>query len=174
MRSRRPGPDDANEYYFTYIDKAPDGDILEQLASQMVDTRAMLDSLTEEQAGYRYEPGKWSVKEVLGHVADAERVFAYRALSFSRGDAGPIPGMDQNEWSAGAGHDALSLGEVVADLVAVRASTVALFKNLSEEQWHRRGNASGFDFQAGAIAWIIAGHELHHRGVLVERYGLEG
>jgi uncharacterized damage-inducible protein DinB len=174
MRTQRPTRDDANEYYFTYIDKAPDGDIVEQLATQMVETRAMLDSLSEERAGYRYEPGKWSVKEVLGHVADAERVFAYRALAFSRGDAGPIPGMDQDEWSAGAGHDDLSFGEVMADLVAVRAGTVSLFRALTDEQWKLRGTASGFEFQAGAIAWIIAGHELHHRGVLVDRYRISG
>ncbi|MFQ5526462.1 MAG: DinB family protein [Thermoanaerobaculia bacterium] len=172
MRSRRPTPDDAADYYFTYIDKVPDGDVVEQLAAQLVETRAMLDSLTEERGAHRYEPGKWSVKEVLGHVADAERVFAYRALAFSRGDAQPIPGMDQDEWTEGAGFGGRPVAEVVANLVAVRQSTVTLFRSLSEEQWLRRGIASNVEFQAGAIAWIIAGHELHHRAVLVDRYGI--
>lgn len=174
MRSQRPTPDQANEYYFTYIDKVPDGDVVEQLAHQIIETRALLDSMSEEQGRHRYESGKWSVKEVLGHLADVERVFAYRALAFSRGDTQPIPGMDQDRWiDAGGFHD-LPVAEVVADLVAVRSSTLTLFGAFSDEQWCRRGTASDVEFQAGAIAWIIAGHELHHRGVLVDRYGLGG
>ncbi len=172
MRTRRPTPADANEYYFTYIGKVLDGDVVERLASQIADTRAMLDSVSEEQASYRYASGKWSVKEVLGHLADTERVFAYRALAFSRGDTEPIPGMDQDKWNAAAGFDELPVGEIVGQLAAIRAASVSLFRSLTDEQWRRRGTASGFEFQAGAIAWIIAGHELHHRGVLIERYGL--
>jgi len=172
MRVQRPARADVSDDYLAYIDRVPDGDIIARLASQIVDTRAMLDSLTEDRAALSYAPGKWSVREVLGHIVDTERVFAYRALAFSRADRQPIPGMDQDAWAAAAGYDGLALPEILANLVAVRAATVTLFRALTDEQWRRRGIASGFEFQAGAIAWIIAGHELHHRGVLVERYGL--
>lgn len=173
MRDRRPTTAEAAEFYFTYIDKVPDGDVVEGLERQMVETRALLASVDEERALYRYEPGKWSVKQVVGHLADTERVFAYRALACSRGDAQPIPGMDQEEWMAGARFDELPWVAVQADLVAVRQSTLTLFRGLSEEQWLRRGTAWGVEFQAGAVAWFIAGHELHHLGVLAERYGIE-
>lgn len=172
MRTQRPTTAEAADYYFTYIGKVPDGDVLEQLANQIVETQALLGTVGEERAGYRYEPGKWSIKQVVGHLADTERVFAYRALSFSRGDQGPIPGMDQDRWIEGGRFDELSLASIVEDLVAIRGSTLTLFRGFSEEQWNRTGTASDLPFQAGAIAWIIAGHELHHRGVLETLYGV--
>ena len=174
MRTERPTTAEVAEYYFTYIDKVPDGDVVERLEEQIVDTRALLEPVDEEHAGFRYQDGKWSVKQVVGHVADAERVFAYRALAFSRGDAQAIPGMDQELWMNRSRFDELPFTLVLADLVAIRASTVTLFRGLSEEQWRSRGTASDVEFQAGAIAWIIAGHELHHRGVLERLYGLGG
>ena len=172
MRSQRPTTAEADDFYFTYIDKVPNGDIVSRLESQFVETRSLLSSVDEERAGHRYQPGKWSVKQVVGHIADTERVFAYRALSFSRGDGSPIPGMDQDHWMEGARFDEMPLAAIVEDLAAIRASTLTLFRGFSQEQWLRRGTASGFRFQAGAISWIIAGHELHHRGVLEERYGI--
>lgn len=172
MRTRRPTSSEANDYYFTYIDKVPDGDVVIRLRQQIIETQELLESVSDEQGDFRYASGKWSVKEVLGHLADTERVFTYRALAFSRGDATPIPGMDQDDWITGGRFDDLSIEEVVGDLVAVRGATSTLFEGLSDEQWQRRGVASGFEFQVGAIAWIVAGHELHHRGVLVERYGV--
>lgn len=174
MRQQRPTTADADRYYFTYIDKVPDGDVLEQLAGQITETRDLLDSVDERRAGHRYAPGKWSVKEVIGHLVDTERVFAYRALSFSRGAPEPIPGMDQDRWIDGARFDELPLAEIVTDLCAVRASTLTLFRGFSERQWQRTGTASNLPFRVGAIAWIIAGHELHHRGVLETSYGLGG
>lgn len=172
MTSQRPSPNDAADYYFTYINRVPDGNVIERLASQIVQTAELTGSISEDQASYRYQPDRWSVKEVLGHVADAERVFAYRALAFSRGDEQPIPGMEQDQWMDAARFDEQSIAEVVADLVAIRQSTVTLFRGFSPTQWRRRGLASDVEFQAGAIAWIIAGHELHHRAVLEKRYGL--
>jgi len=171
MRNR-PAAGEAAEVYFPYIDRVPDGDVLEHLARQIAETRALLGSLDEERAAFRYRPGKWSVKQVLGHLADAERVFAYRALAFSRGDRQSIPGMDQDAWMRAARFDEQSFAAVLADLVAVREGTLTLFRGLSDEQWRRRGTASGVEFQVGAMAWIIAGHELHHRGLLEERYGM--
>ncbi len=171
MRNR-PTAAEAAEYYFTYIDKVPDGDVVEHLANQIVETRALLASVDKERADFRYQPDKWSVKQVVGHVADAERVFAYRALAFSRGDDQGIPGMDQETWMNASRFDEQPFSAVLADLIAVRQGTLTLFQGLSDEQWRRRGTASDLEFQAGAIAWIIAGHELHHRGVLEERYGV--
>lgn len=172
MRTQRPTTAEVAEYYFAYIGKVPDGDVITHLASQIVETRSLLDGVDEERARHRYQPGKWSVKQVVGHLADTERVFAYRALSFSRGDQGPIPGMNQDAWIEGARFDELPLAAIVEDLVAIRASTLTLFRGFSEQQWRRPGTASGLPFQAGAIAWIIAGHELHHRGVLETLYGV--
>lgn len=174
MRSQRPSAAQAAQYYFTYIDKVPEGDVVEHLEKQIVETCALLGSIDEERASFRYQPDKWSVKQVVGHVADAERVFAYRALAFSRGDEQAIPGMDQELWIDASRFDELPFSTVLADLVAVRESTLTLFRSLSEKQWQRRGTASEMEFQTGAIAWIIAGHELHHRGVLDERYGIGG
>ncbi|MCP4202256.1 MAG: DinB family protein [bacterium] len=174
MRSQRPSTAEAAEYYFTYIDRVPDGDVVEHLEKQIVETRALLSSVDEELAGFRYQADKWSVKQVVGHVADAERVFVYRALAFSRGDRQAIPGMDQDLWMKASRFDELPFSAVSNDLVAIRASTVTLFRGLSEAQWQHRGTASEMEFQTGAIAWIIAGHELHHRGVLEERYGIGG
>lgn len=172
MRDKRPTQADADQFYFTYIDKVPDGDVVEQLAKQMPKTRELLSGVDEKKASYRYEQQKWSVKQVLGHLADTERMFSFRALAFSRGDSQALPGMDQDAWIAGARFDELSLADIVADLTAIRAATCTLFKGLSDEQWQRRGSASGFEVQVGALAWIIAGHELHHRLVLEDRYGL--
>ncbi len=172
MRTRRPTAAETNEYYFTYIDRVPDGDVVEQLEKQIVETRAILEPLDEPRAGFRYQSDKWSVKQVVGHVADCERVFAYRALAFSRGDLQAIPGMDQEIWMNGSRFDEQPFSAVLADLVAIRKSTVTLFRALSDKQWQSRGTASEVGFQTGAIAWIIAGHELHHRGVLEERYDI--
>ncbi len=172
MRTQRPTAAEAAEYYFTYIGKVPDGDVLEHLEKQIVETRAVLDSVDETQASFRYQADKWSVKQVVGHLADTERVFAYRALAFSRGDPQAIPGMEQDRWMEAARFDELPLSVILADLAAVRESTLTLFRGFSREQWLRRGIASDLPFQAGAIAWIIAGHELHHRGVLEDRYGI--
>lgn len=174
MRDQRPTTAEAAEYYFTYIGKVPDGDVLERLEQQIIATRALLEPVTEERAGFRYQPDKWSLRQVVGHVADTERVFAYRALAFSRGDRQAIPGMDQDGWIEASRFDELSLSEIVADLVAIRAGTLTLFRGFSDGQWQCRGTASEMEFQAGAIAWIIAGHELHHRAVLEERYGIGG
>ncbi len=174
MRTQRPTTAEAAEFYFTYIGKVPDGDVVEQLEKQIVETRALLDSVDEKQASFRYQPGKWSVRQVVGHLADTERVFAYRALAFSRGDPQAIPGMEQDRWIRAARFDQLPLSAILADLVTVREATLTLFRSLSDEQWNRRGIASDVEFQAGAIAWIIAGHELHHRQVLQQSYGIDG
>ncbi len=173
MHATRPTPNDADAFYFTYIDQAPDGNVVELLDRQLDDTLALVAPLDEEGALYRYQPGKWSIKQVLGHLADAERVFSYRALAFSRGDTQPIPGMDQDVWIGGSRFDEIPVADLAAELRAVRHATVALLGSLSEDQWLRRGVASDCEIQVGALPWIIAGHEIHHRRVLADRYSLE-
>ncbi len=157
-------------YYKPYVALVPAGDVLATLESQLTDTVAVLDAIGEDRAGYRYAPGKWSVREMLGHVADTERVFAYRALCAARGETRALPGFDENAWVAGADFDRRTLNSLMGELTAVRRSTLALFRNLPEEALARRVVANGAPMTARAVAWIIAGHELHHRRVLQERY----
>jgi len=121
---------------------------------------------------HRYAPGKWSVKEVVGHVTDAERVFGYRALRIARADTTPMPGFDENAWVPAANFDRRSMPELVAGYQAVRAATVALFSSFDEEALTRRGTANDQEVSVRALAHIMAGHELHHMTILRERYGL--
>ena len=168
--SRRPGDDEVPEYYRRYTALVPDGDIAAILATQLDETAALVDGLSEEQARHRYAPGKWSIKEVLGHIADSERVFAYRLLRFGRGDATPLPGFDENHYAPAGHFDDRELGDIVGELRAIRAATVALLRGLPDGALDRRGEASGVEIGARALPWIIAGHELHHRTLLRERY----
>ena len=157
-------------YYAAYVTLVPAGDVLATLESQLADTVALLDEVGEDRAGHRYAPGKWSVRELVGHVIDTERVFGYRALCAARGDAAALPGFDENAWVAGADFDLRTLNSLMGELTAVRRATLALFRNLDDEALTRRVVANGSPVTARALAWITAGHELHHRQVLRERY----
>ena len=165
----RPTSDEHPAFFATYIDKVPDGDVLERLAAQPGERGALWD-LDEARAMHRYEPGKWSLKKVLGHITDTERVLAYRLLRFARGDATPLPGFDQDILVAGAGSDAVPLPQLLKEFEAVRAATLALLSSLPPEAAARSGEAEGRAITAGALAWTIAGHEIHHQGVIRERY----
>lgn len=171
-RVSRPDPSEYFEYYGKYIALVKGDDVHSALAAQRGETAALLSGLTEAQAAHRYAPGKWSVKEMMVHVADVERVFAYRALRFARADKTALPGFDENEWAPWTGADARPLSEIAAELDAVRTATLALFDSLSPEAYARGGDANGRHITVRALAWIIAGHELHHRAVLRERYGI--
>ena len=168
----RPSPGDHAEYLGAYVALVPDGPILETLATQIEETAALLTAAGEERGDHRYAPGKWSVKEVVAHLADTERVFAYRALRFGRGDATPLPGFEQDDWVPSAACGERSLAGLVAELRQVRAASLALFGGFVEEAWARRGTAAAAGIVVSAFPWIIAGHELHHRRVLSERYGV--
>jgi len=157
-------------YYGRYIDKVPDGDLLRTLEDQGRETQAVLARLSEAKALHRYAPGKWSVKEVIGHVTDTERVYSYRALRFARGDATALPGFDENAWVPAGSFDARSLADLAAELDAVRRATLTLFRGLDAAALARRGTASDNAVSVRAIAWIIAGHERHHVALLHERY----
>ena len=163
-------PSEYEPFYQTYVGLVPEGEISEILSSQIADTLGLLDSVPAELEVYRYEPGKWSLREVVGHVIDAERVFSFRALAFARGDSAPLPGMDQLQYAEGSDAGERPLAELVAELAAVRAATVALFRSFSADAWSRRGIASGCSFTVRSFSFIIAGHELHHRAGLEKNY----
>jgi hypothetical protein len=164
---------DATEYlsyYGKYIQLVPEGHVLDTLERQIGDTIALLRTVDAERAGYRYAPGKWSVREVIGHLTDTERVFAYRALRFARNDQTPLPGFDENTFVANSNYDRRPLADVAEEMETVRTATVCLFRSLPSEALTRRGTANNAEMSVRAVAWILAGHELHHVGLLKERY----
>jgi uncharacterized damage-inducible protein DinB len=166
----RPASGEYPAPFEAYVSKVPPGDVFPLLARSLEETLAPVVALTDAEADYRYAPGKWSVKEILGHLADSERVFAYRAMSFARGEQQPLPGFDENAYAAASKASARPLDALVAELRAVRAATLALFGGLDAEELARRGTANGRLCTAGALAAVIVGHERHHAGVLAERY----
>lgn len=173
MSATAPTRPEANEYatyYERYISLVPEADLVETLERQGAETLALLRGLSEEKGAHRYEPGKWSIKQLVGHVSDGERIFSYRALAFARGDGQSLPGMEQDEWMAGADFDARTLSELIDEFEIVRAATLHLLRHLSPEAWMRRGTASDSEITVRALAYIIAGHETHHVQVLRERY----
>ncbi len=170
--SIRPQPDEHAGFFSRYIDRVPDGDILATLESQGNATQKLLASIGEEKAGYRYAPDKWSIKQVIGHVADGERVFSYRLLAIARGEKQSLPGFEENEYVEAANFDVRSLAELAEGLAATRHATLVLLRSLDEEAWNRRGVANNNPLSVRAIAWLTAGHERHHLSVLRERYGI--
>jgi hypothetical protein len=168
----RPEPPEYAPFYASYIARVPPGDLIEILGLQGALTQRLLAPLDETHALHRYAPGKWSVKEVLGHLADAERVFAYRALRFARADETPLPGFDEQKWVPAGGFDRRPLPALLAELAAVRAATRAQFTGFDAAAWLRRGTANNNPVSVRALGAIIAGHELHHVAILRERYGV--
>jgi uncharacterized damage-inducible protein DinB len=166
----RPGTDEYAPYYGTYIGKVPDGDLRSMLSAQLAETLALIRSIPEARGGHRYAPDKWSIKGVLGHLADSERIFSYRALRIARGDATPLPGFEQDDYVPAGGFDDRTLRDLAEELAAVRQATSHLFAHLDPAALERRGTASGKPISVRALAYIIAGHELHHVGILKTRY----
>ena len=148
----------------------PDGDVISTLTTQMSETQALLGALPASVATYRYAPEKWSVNEVIGHLIDSERIFAARALRFARNDPAPLPGFEQDDYVRNSTFDAYPLSELASELEIVRQSTIFLFRHIDEQAWTRRGVANNAEVSVRALAYIIAGHELHHREVLRSRY----
>jgi uncharacterized damage-inducible protein DinB len=166
----RPEPSEYLAYYETYISKVPKGSLLTVLEDQRRETQELLAGLSDAEALHRYAPGKWSIKEVVGHLMDSERVFCYRALGFGRADANPLPGFDEKAWVPAGRFDARSLKDLAAEFDAVRRATIALFAGLDADALARRGTANNYPITVRALAWIIAGHERHHVAILRERY----
>ena len=170
---KRPDPTEHAPYYGRYVDLVPQGDICALLEQQIGDTRKLVGGLDEARAAHRYAPGKWSIKQVVGHLSDTERIMACRALRFSRSDATPVPGFDENTYSEHAASDERSLKDLLAEFGAVRAATVALFRGMNEGMTACRGVANNHEVSVRALAHIIAGHERHHVAILKERYGVK-
>lgn len=167
---QRPGTDEFAAFYANYVAGVPDGDIVDLLARQAREFEALLGGLSAERAEYRYAADKWTVKEVVGHVTDTERIFAYRALRISRGDATPLAGFDQDRYVVSAQFGRRTLGDLLAEFQTVRASTVSLYRAMTDEESRRAGSANAVPVTARALAYIAAGHELHHARILRERY----
>ena len=165
----RPEPGEYAPYYDRYISLIPGTDILGTLDSQRRQMLLLLSGRDDADGDFRYAPDKWTAKQVLGHVCDTERIFAYRALRFSRGDSTPIEGFEQDDYVRN-GPFTRPLAELIEDYIAVRRATLSLFRNLDEAAWTRRGVANKNEVTVRALAYITAGHELHHRRILEEKY----
>jgi hypothetical protein len=169
-RSERPGVDEHAPYYSAYTAEAPGGDLVAALEKQATDVAALIKGVPEARGGHRYAEGKWSIREVIGHITDSERVFAYRLMRFARGDATALPSFDENLIVKGSDADARTLADLGEEFAAVRRATVTLVRPMQDAQMARRGTASGKEISARALAWIIAGHAQHHMKVLRVRY----
>jgi hypothetical protein len=168
--SVRPDRTEAAEYYFTYIDQVPDGDICEQLEAQLGEVRQLASGITESQSLHRYAPGKWSIRDVMNHLADCERLFVARAFWFARGFTSPLPSFDQEIAVSAARADARDWADLVAEFGVIRAGTIAFFRSLPEDSWSRRGIASDNPFTVRALAYMCVGHVIHHTAILRQRY----
>lgn len=165
-----PQPQEAAQYYSRYIDRARTEDILGLLETQLGEVLPILQGISEEKSLHRYGPDKWSIRQVLNHVNDTERVFLFRAYWFARGFGSPLPGMDQDVAAAAAGADGVTWASHLDELRSVRQATLTFFRNLPAEAWTRGGIASDNPFTVNALAYILAGHVSHHMAVLQERY----
>jgi hypothetical protein len=171
MTIARPDRSEAADYYFTDIDRVPQGaDILDLLRTQLPETLALLEGISDEQSLHRYAPGKWSIREVVSHLNDTERMFVFRALWFARGLEGALPSFDQDVALAGAYAEERPWREHIDEFRAVRTASLAFFEHLREDAWSRQGIASGNPFTVRALGYITAGHVTHHAIILRERY----
>ena len=166
----RPEPGEYNPYYERYISLVAGSDILATLDTQRRQTMLLLSGRDESDGDSRYAPDKWNAKEVLGHVCDTERIFAYRALRIARGDQTPIEGYEQDDYVRNGPFAREPLAEIVEDYIAVRRATLTLLRNLDQAAWMRRGVANKNEVTVRALAYLIAGHELHHRRILEQKY----
>lgn len=170
--SSRPGADEHAPFYASYVALVPDGDVTRTLAGQGEGFMRLLKDIGDGKAAFAYAAGKWTIKEVVLHVTDAERIFAYRVLRMARGDATPLASFDENAYAPMSGANDRPLDTLLGEFAAVRGATLVLLRGIPEEAWVRRGVASGKDVSVRALAWIAAGHAMHHERILRERYGL--
>jgi hypothetical protein len=166
----RPQPGEYASYYQRYVDLATEDDIVAALDAQSHETSTLLGGIAEQQAAHRYEPDKWTIKQLVGHICDSERIFAYRALRIARGDTTPLPGFEQEPYVANAASDDRSIADLAEELAAVRRANVMMLRALPEEAWSRVGTASDNPVSVRALAFIMLGHERHHLRILRERY----
>jgi hypothetical protein len=170
MTQQRPETGDYAPYYAGYIALVPDGDLLTALESRVYEWKSLLGGLSEAQGNFCYAPSKWSIKESVGHITDTERIFAYRALRIARGDRTPLSGFEQDDYVKEGNFSECTLADVVEEFCSVRHATVTLLRSLPSKAWMRRGIANQKEVTVTALAFIISGHELHHRAILERRY----
>lgn len=170
MKVARPEPNEYAAYYEKYISLVPGNDIAGALESQRVQTIQLFAGRSEREGNFRYAADKWTVKEVLGHMTDTERIFTYRALRIARGDKTPLPGFEQDDFVRNGGFGERPLASLADEFAQVRGASLALFKSFAKDAWMRRGTASDKEVSVRALAYMTAGHELHHRQILEERY----
>lgn len=168
--ARRPDATEFAPFYAGYVAAVPEGDILTILRRGGSEWETVLATLPEARADHRYAEGKWSIKQVVGHLSDAERIFSYRALRIARGDQSPLASFDENAYAETAGSDRRTLSALAAELKVVREATIALFNSLPDDAWIRTGTASGKTVSVRALAYITAGHAEHHLRIVRERY----
>ncbi len=169
----RPEPSEYADFYAGYVAALPSGDILEILEGQKDQLSHLAGIVAPDRETFRYAPGKWSVREIVGHLIDAERVFSYRALCFSRGDETPLPGFDENFYVANADFDSRTLQSLLEELTLLRSANVLLFRSLAPEDLARVGVANTHPVSVRALAFILAGHLQHHFNVLRDRYRIK-
>jgi uncharacterized damage-inducible protein DinB len=167
---QRPTENEYPKYYQPYIQLVPNGEIVQILQDNLLTVVKLFKELSEEEANHRYAPGKWSVKEVLGHIIDTERIMTYRLLRVSRGDQTPLAGFDETYYVEAAQTHTLSMEAILEDFKATRNAAITLIQNIPAGAWANIGNANGMEITTRAIAYIIAGHEMHHRKIVEERY----
>lgn len=172
MSGMRPTTNDYAPSHATYVDLVPEEDILGAIEQQSSETQKFLASLDESKAAFRYAEGKWSVKQVIGHIIDAERIIGYRLLAVARGETQSLPGFDENMYVDNAGFDAWSLGDLSEHYAMVRRGTIVMLRNLPKDAWSRVGTANNNRITPLGMAYVILGHERHHMKVLRERYKL--
>ncbi|MDP9120259.1 MAG: DinB family protein [Acidobacteriota bacterium] len=169
---QRPTPAEHVPYFEKYISLVPEGDLLAILDAQLTAVGSLAQAVPEERAGYRYAPGKWSIREVLGHLIDTERVFAYRALCIARGDSRPLNGFEQDDYAAQADADRASLRDLLLEFESLRRSNLAMLRRFRDADWLRLGTADGNTISVRALAYIMAGHVIYHLAILRDRYGV--
>ena len=168
--TQRPDASEYAPYYEKYVSLVPVGNIVETLETQLSETLGLLANVPEERGDFRYGPGKWTLRESIGHVSDTERVFAYRMLRISRGDQTPMTGFDQDKYVLGRPTSKARIQDLAQEFDTVRRATLSLLQQFDPEAWTRRGTANGMEVSTLALAYITAGHELHHRAIFRDKY----
>jgi hypothetical protein len=174
MKTIRPRPDEYDKAFERYVSRVPENDILTSLERQPAELRTVLGGVGPDREIYRYAPGKWTIRDVVGHMVDAERVLGYRALAIARGERAPLPAFEEADYAAQAGYAHRPLASILDEFASLRASHVLMFRHVDDEAWARFGTANALPITPRALAYVLVGHVRHHAAVLAEKYGVGG